>query len=396
MRNDCNRLAHSCAKWTTLCSMAMPGPQSPHLEPDKPAGESLPVEGSADAAVESAKPPSRVKRCIRFVLDVIALHALLLGCATLAMLLLSLYFTADVSAVRGVTLRIAAGVFFFRVFQFHVAAVVFIAALVALVVRYRKIAVFNLLLAIVLALPLIWSYRPKSPPPISGPALKVYSANLYVNNHDGDAIVRSIRAENPDVIVLMELTPWSHALLMDAFGESHPYQHRPHYNGGGMVFSRVPFREDRPVVQLAGNHTRVPLVFNLGGKELALYPVHLLSPGRLGLVAEHREQMREFIAIAEHEARPMVIVGDCNMTPRTPNFQAMENVGFRSTWQLAGRGPCNTWGPRWWPRLNALPGVQIDQVLLQEPMTATSHRVGMDTGSDHRPIVAEIGFVRGD
>jgi endonuclease/exonuclease/phosphatase (EEP) superfamily protein YafD len=31
-------------------------------------------------------------------------------------------------------------------------------------------------------------------------------------------------------------------------------------------------------------------------------------------------------------------------------------------------------------------------MLLQPPLTAKWHHVGLDTGSDHRPIVAEIGF----
>jgi endonuclease/exonuclease/phosphatase (EEP) superfamily protein YafD len=159
-----------------------------------------------------------------------------------------------------------------------------------------------------------------------------------------------------------------------------------------MILSRVPFHEDRPVARFERGHTRVPVVFTLDGKELVMYPVHLLSPGKLSLVAEHREQIREFLEIERQEKRPMVIVGDCNMTPQTPNFQALRNVGFRSTYELAGFGLCNTWGPRWWPRLYKLPGVQIDQMLLQPPLTAKWHHVGLDTGSDHRPIVAEIGF----
>ncbi len=347
----------------------------------------------------STDPPSvgraSLKSRIRqFVFDIVALKILLLGIIVAVLFLVSLYFSGDVSEVQGTKLRIVAVVFFFRVFQYHVAAMVLVAALVALLVRFRKIGVFAGSLALVLFLPLIRSYVPKSPAPIGGPTLKIYSANLYTRNRDGEAVIRSIRAEDPDVIVLMEVTSWSYDLLMREFGQTYPNLHRPFYNGGGVVMSRVPFREDARVVRLPGNHTRIPVVFNLGGKELALYPVHLLSPGKLSLIAEHREQMREFLEIASHERRPMVIVGDCNMTPLTPNFAALERVGFRSTWQLAGFGAGNTWGPRWWPTLNKLPGVQIDQMLIHPPLTAKSHHVGLDTGSDHRPIVAEIGFAK--
>lgn len=351
----------------------------------EPASE-LPTE-TEDTAPAVARGGVR-----RFLLDVVAMLLLLSGIGVLLVYGVAIWLDGDVSAVKGVWMRVAAFVFFFRVFQYHVAGAVLVVGLLAMLIRYRKVGAFNLLLALLMAWPLLRAYLPKWPPPVTGKTLKVYSANLFTVNRQADAMLRSIKAEDPDVIVLLEVTSWSYDLMMREFGKTHPYQHRPHYNAGGMVISRVPFREDPPVVTLKGNHTRVPLVFELDGKELAVYPVHLLSPGKLSLIAQHREQIREFLEIERAEHRPMVIVGDCNMTPRTPNFGALREVGFRSTYELAGFGSCNTWGPRWWPKLYKLPGIQIDQMLIQPPLTAKWHKVGQDTGSDHRPIVAEIGF----
>ncbi len=347
-------------------------------------------EAAAEQPAEAIQ--MRSQRLRRFVMDIVALKALLLGFSVLSVWLVAICFDGDVSEVRSVMLRVVAIVFFFRVFQFYIAAMVLVAGLIALAMRYRKIAAINLAIALVLALPLVRSYFPKSPPTVAGKTIKIYSGNLYASNRQVDLIIASIKAERPDVIVLMEVTNWSYALLRKEFGKAYPYEHRPFYNGGGIVLSRLPFREDAPVVRLGGDHTRVPVVFDIDGREFAMYPVHLLSPGRLSLIAEHREQIREFLEIARNEKRPMMIVGDCNMTPQTPNFAALRNVGFRSSYELIGFGMCSTWGPRWWPQLYQLPGVQIDQILLQPPLTAKSHYIGADTGSDHRPIVAEIGF----
>jgi endonuclease/exonuclease/phosphatase (EEP) superfamily protein YafD len=331
-------------------------------------------------------------RICKFLFDIVALLILLLTIFIAVLWLVALWFDGDVSEVSGNLLRVVAVVFFFRVFQFYAAITLLVAGLIVLLLKYRRLAVAPLVLAFILGMPFIRSFLPRWPPAVNGPALKVYSANLFSMNRDGDAIVRSIRAENPDVIVLMEVTSWSYKLLTDTFGTEYRFLHRPHYNGAGMVMSRVPFSEMPPVVRLPGNHTRVPLVFEIGGKQLAMYPVHLVSPGQLRYIAQNREQIRELLKIDENEGRPMMIVGDCNVTPQTPNFGALNRAGFRSSYQLAGFGLCTTWGPRWWPRLNALPGVQIDQILLQPPLTVKSHKVGLDTGSDHRPIVAEIGF----
>ena len=342
------------------------------------------------AIPEKAKTPT--KRFRAFVGDVVALCVLAGGAATALCFAAAVWCRNDVSDVGGWRLRLAALTFFFRVFQYHIGGLVLLGAALAWLVRHRRVAAFTFALALLMLLPLLRASFPKSPPAVSERTLKIYSANLFAENRDGASILRSIHAENPDVIVLMEVTSWSYAMLFNEFGEQYRYIHRPMYNGGGMVMSRVPFREEAPVTRLRGNHTRVPLVFTIDGLAFCMYPVHLLSPGRLSLIADNRAQVREFLQIDGNDTRPMLIVGDCNMTPLTSNFGALRNAGFRSTNELAGFGACNTWGPRWWPSLNRLPGIQIDQMLLQPPLTAKSHHVGLDTGSDHRPIVAEVGF----
>jgi endonuclease/exonuclease/phosphatase (EEP) superfamily protein YafD len=68
---------------------------------------------------------------------------------------------------------------------------------------------------------------------------------------------------------------------------------------------------------------------------------------------------------------------------------------MRSAHELVGFGLSNTWGPRWYPSLNWLPGVRIDHIWLSSELTATSSAVGLDTGSDHRPVIADIGISSG-
>lgn len=336
--------------------------------------------------------PSRMRRVRRFLADVVALFSIIGVAGVCVMFCIALWMWNDVSPAGGLRLRLVTPVFFFRVFQFHIGTAVLIAAAVCWFIRYRRVGTATTLLAIVMLLPLLRHYVPKSPPVMSGSSLRIVSANLFSQNRDEASIVRAIRDADADVIVLLEVTPWSYSLLRREFGATHRYEHRPRYNGGGMVMSRVPFREATPPVQLPSNHTRVPLVFELDGRELAIYPVHLVSPGSLRLIAQNREQIRELLKIDAAEARPMVIVGDCNMTPLTSNFGALREAGFRNTHQLIGWGAGNTWGPSWWRWLNRMPGVQIDQIILQRGLTARSHRVGLDTGSDHRPVIAEIGF----
>lgn len=283
--------------------------------------------------------------------------------------------------------------FFARVFQLQFGLGVGLAFLVVLLTGWWRSALVVLACALLLLAPFGREYLPKSHAPVAGPTMRVLSMNLFFMNHDADAIMRAINDADPDVIVMAEVTGWSRAVVINgALSGRYPYQDFPAADGAAVVLSRVPFKRDKPVVDVSDPRARVPLVFTLGGRELTLYGVHLVSPGHRWLVEHNREQTQVFARILAAESRPVVISGDFNFTQLSPNYRYLHSFGMRSSADLAGFGVGNTWGPKWsW--MNNLPGMRIDHILMTPQLTATSHRVGLDDGSDHRPIVADIGFV---
>ena len=60
--------------------------------------------------------------------------------------------------------------------------------------------------------------------------------------------------------------------------------------------------------------------------------------------------------------------------------------------ELAGHGRGSTWPvePQW---MQWLPGVRIDHVFVSPQLTCTQFIVGEYDGSDHLPVIADIGFV---
>lgn len=279
--------------------------------------------------------------------------------------------------------------FYTRVFQLHLGlAACGATAIVLLASRGWKRPFACALLSAAILLPYAREYVPKQPPPAATRTLRVMSMNLFAINTDAAKIRAAIDAEDPDVIVACEVTEWSEAAVFRPLASRYRYARHPNYDNGAYVISRVPFENDRSSVGGA----RRPLLFQIDGREFAMYPVHLTSPGNRSHLMRNRTQTAALAAVVAAETRPMMVVGDCNFTQMTGEYQTLRAAGLRSTHDLVGFGVGHTWGPKWRPRLNRLPGVRIDQMLISRELTATTHHVGGDTGSDHRPIVAEVGF----
>ena len=289
--------------------------------------------------------------------------------------------------------RLASISLYVRVFQFHLGLGAIALAVWMFIARWRRSAALAVIVAGAMLLPYARDFAPKNPPASISPTFRLMSINLYFKNFDEAAIMHSIDTANPDVIVLIEVTEWAKVnIIRKHLLGRYDYVTQPWAEGAGIVMSRLPYRIGEPASNENGSFGRNPVLLNVKGTEVALYGVHLLSPGSAGLVERNRLQVTMFSGIARAETHPMIIAGDCNFSQLTPNAAAFHRAGLRSSHELVGFGLGDTWGPKWWPLLNRLPGVRIDHIWLSPGLTATSHAVGLDTGSDHRPVIADIGL----
>ena len=278
--------------------------------------------------------------------------------------------------------------FYARVFQMHLGLAALAASTFAIACRCWRSGLTLALASAIALSPYAREYAPKSPP-TSGRTIRVLSMNLYAYNYDAPHILAAIDQADADVIVASEVTAWSMSEVFAKIATRYPRSAHPDYDGGAVVLSRLPFTIDRTAHPPG---PRNPLLFTIDGRAVALYPVHTISPGAVSHLMRNREQLRQLADIAAAETRPTIIVGDLNCSQLTPNYRWLNEAGLRTTHELIGFGVGTTWGPKWHPWLNRLPGVRIDQMFLSRDLTATSHRVGPYTGSDHLPIIADVGF----
>jgi endonuclease/exonuclease/phosphatase (EEP) superfamily protein YafD len=217
------------------------------------------------------------------------------------------------------------------------------------------------------------------------PLLRIAFANLLHENADYARGVAAIGALEADVVVLCETTPDARAAYA-ALQARWPYALDtciPEGLYGITILSRFPLRERSrgDGEGVAPRHLAADL--DIGGAPLSLVAIHPTNPLRLSRA--HRVP-GEFAAVAglcraAHD--DLIVIGDCNAAGWSAPLRDLE--------QAAGiandRGLRPSW-PVWLPGPVRLP---LDHVWVRGSLSLRQVRLGRPFGSDHLPLIAEIG-----
>lgn len=286
--------------------------------------------------------------------------------------------------------------FMVRTFVFHLGLVIVALAAGAAWARERRLLLATLpLLAIALG-PTLPRYAPRSTQPTRGETITVMSVNLLASNTNTASIVDEIRAADPDLLLLQEYTSHWHDALQSAIGPRYPHTRyvRREDSFGNAIYSKRPFAEevDQRLKMGKGLVPQFRAVVEIEGQQVAVYNVHLLPPWGMDFLIETRREFADLLDMLAAEPLPTILAGDFNFTERSPQARALRRNGIRDAHDLGGWGRGTTWPIsgffRW------VPSLRLDHVYLQGGLTCTGCRTGKGRGSDHRPVIAEVGFAR--
>lgn len=292
-------------------------------------------------------------------------------------------------------------VFGVRVFQFHIGLGCAACAILAFVIRHRRLMAAALLVAMPVLAAETWRATPSFDEPPAGETLRIAAANIYGFNTDLDAIEAEIRRLRPNVIVLEEFNTWAHHDLLDRLSDVLPHS-RPLTAAGIRGFAVL---ADRPIGLLnthpnASTEGRRRVLIDFDGQPIAIYVVHHRSPGGVDTVALNFRQTNDLIQRLPDEELPAVYLGDFNANTWTPQLVALRQAGLTEAFDAAAWGRGGTWpnAVRGWDELGPiLPlglGVRIDNIFLTDDLAAVDAGVGESTGSDHLPVWADICLSR--
>ncbi len=283
-----------------------------------------------------------------------------------------------------------------RTFMFHGGILLaVVGAVVAFARSWRLLAAITPLLLVTLV-PSVLSYWPWKGGDVQGETLTVMSVNLLMVNHNTAPIIQEIKAARPDILLLQEYTKHWHEALQLEIGADFPhvsYVTRED-SFGAAVYSRRPFveRPNRHVPLGEATEPQIRITIEFNGSKVALYNVHLLPPWGLAYTIEHRSQFADLLDILAADPLPVIVGGDFNFTENSANAAALSKVGLADAHSVGGWGRGTTWPVssffRW------IPSIRLDHIYLGNGLTCAECRTGTGTGSDHRPVVAKIGFSR--
>jgi vancomycin resistance protein VanJ len=225
-------------------------------------------------------------------------------------------------------------------------------------------------------------------------SFKVMSYNVWYRNDKVTEVAGLIRQEQPDILLLQELSPGMAGTLTRALADLYPggqfywaYESRA-YQG---IISRFPLTP----VELAYDKGRTQKVIAATpAGPIAVWNVHPNTP------LPWSRQYRQISALAEDIAAmdgPLIVGGDFNTTDQSETYhlvnQYLHNAHWEAGWGFGFSFPAHQPHFRDIPILT--PVIRIDHIFYSSHFFASSARTLSDSGgSDHFPVTAELSLVR--
>jgi len=220
--------------------------------------------------------------------------------------------------------------------------------------------------------------------------LMTYNVHLGINSDgqlDLEGVARVIERGHPDVVALQEvvrgwpgaggidLAQWlSHRLRM-------PYAYAPAADDqfGNVIMSRLPIRASQgvflPKPTAAMRRSYLRTVIDIGeGHTLTVVDAHL-EGGEPTQRAQSESLLNGLAGVPN-----IVLAGDLNMQPDSPNRSLYDAGGLASVQDLAGQGDLSTAAK---PKF---PGDRVDWIFGTGDLSFTSFKIGQQTTSDHLPL----------
>jgi endonuclease/exonuclease/phosphatase (EEP) superfamily protein YafD len=272
-------------------------------------------------------------------------------------------------------------------FRLQYAILLGAAALAAITLRLFPVALAALALAAVNLVVIAPGGVSSSPAQRDLAQLRLLVLNVQTGNHEYAQVASLIARTDPDVVGLTELTPaWANGLRTAL----EPYRSRrlePQDGAYGIgLYSKLPLAAAGIERFPADGPPTVVATVTVAGEPVDLVLTHVHTPFAGAI---HDRQLQ-----ALGEARPrlgsrLAVCGDFNAVPWSGPLRH-----FADTTELrtihGGYGLGGTW-----PAGAAVLRLPIDNCLISEGLTALDRRVGPNVGSDHLPLIVELGLAPG-
>ena len=245
--------------------------------------------------------------------------------------------------------------------------------------------------ALAAAVAAYWSWRlwPRRAPPAApdaAPLLRLVSANLLYQNLDFERTLQGLVALEADVLVLCEVTPEArgHFRRLETL-----YPHAldtcaPESLYGILILSRFPLTVRSSGVGEDPTPRHLAAELSIGAGRIGLIAVHPTNPLRFSHAHRIPAEFEAVAQLCRAAQEDLIVTGDCNAAGWSSYLRALETTAM-----LANDRKVRPSWPVWLPPLVRLP---LDHVWVRGRVALLKAGLGPKLGSDHLPLVAEIGW----
>lgn len=217
--------------------------------------------------------------------------------------------------------------------------------------------------------------------------------NVLGTNTDFAAIADRINEEDPDVIVLSEITTRHLVEVADRLDAEYPYvlalpwdDQATHIGGGIALISRYPLDQIEVAAEVTpAFRPMIAATLAVGDEDVLVVALHLPASRTSAVKVDLREkQLTTTVELVENHDGPAVVIGDFNVTPTSPLYRnLLSDLQWKDPHRLVG------WQPTW--HLGDLPvGLPIDHALVSNDIALRGYDVGDGGGSDHNTLVVDV------
>jgi endonuclease/exonuclease/phosphatase (EEP) superfamily protein YafD len=252
---------------------------------------------------------------------------------------------------------------------------------------FRAAAAFALCIAINLACIIPHYVGGDEEGPGGSSSLRMAAINVNSTNPRHDLVREFVFENNPDVLLLLEVNDrWVGA--MEELHTLYPYRQLEPREGhfGIALYSRIPLADTEIIGFGEAGLPSVVARLELDGKQLTLVGTHAVPPISSINTRLRNNHLKALAGYIGSLRGPKLLLGDLNMTPWSAYFDGLlESSGL--VVGSKGQGIKATW-----PAGSPLFRIPIDLCLVSGDVLVKSYRVGRDVGSDHYPIVVDLGL----
>ena len=222
-----------------------------------------------------------------------------------------------------------------------------------------------------------------------GTGLTVLTANLLKGHASPHAFTQLVRATDPDVIAMQELTPetWESLIRPGGIGSRYPYRFaQPQRKRHGVgVMSRLPLKELPPGRR--GEPVRysdfIWPELRVGDMPVAFRTIHPNPPVAPRQTRGWQRNLADLPGSPSRDGLMRVVAGDFNATVDHRAFRALLDRGYTDAGYVTGNGLTPTWEGDFF-RLT------IDHVIVDRRVAVRSYSVHDLPGSDHNAVFVRL------